>query len=120
MRAHVLGVFPYDPGDRQVRGPASMQFRRDQPFAARVDWGALPAGTVVSAQWYNSLDEAVGGIDRDSAGALAGRDALVAVRTPPGYHANLPGHYTLVIVRYAGGQPVELLARTTVLVARDP
>jgi hypothetical protein len=40
------------------------------------------------------------------------------VMTPPGLHANLPGNYTLAVVRYARGQPVELLGRSVVLVER--
>jgi hypothetical protein len=40
------------------------------------------------------------------------------VMTPPGLHANLPGNYTLAVVRYSGDQPVELLGRDVVLVDR--
>ena len=35
-------------------------------------------------------------------------------------HANLPGSYTLKVVRYAGGQPVELLDNESVMVLLDP
>jgi hypothetical protein len=45
---------------------------------------------------------------------------VVPVRTPPELHANLPGSYTLVVVRYAGGQPVELLGSESVVVLRSP
>jgi hypothetical protein len=40
--------------------------------------------------------------------------------TPAGLHANLPGSYTLTIVRYSGGQQVELLDSQTVVVLHDP
>jgi hypothetical protein len=119
QRAHVLGVFAYDPTHRDVSGAPSTQFSRTQPFAAEVDWAGLPPTMVVAAQWYNTLGEAVGGLAPDSALNLAGREALVAVRTPPGLHANLPGHYTLTVVRYSGRRPVELLARQVVLVVPD-
>jgi hypothetical protein len=38
--------------------------------------------------------------------------------TPAALHANLPGQYSLVVVRYSRGQPVELLGRAVVLVER--
>jgi hypothetical protein len=38
--------------------------------------------------------------------------------TPAGLHGNLPGQYTLAVVRYSHGQPVELLGRAVVLVER--
>jgi hypothetical protein len=120
MHAQVVGIFPYDPVQRTVHGPASMRFPRGEPFAARVNWADLPSRVVVGAQWYDSLDEAVGGVAPAPAADLAARDALVAVRTPPGFHENLPGRYTLAVVRYAAGRPVELLARRTVRVEPGP
>jgi hypothetical protein len=85
------------------------RFRRDQPFAARVEWGQLPASMVVDARWYDSLDSQVGRIGPEPAGRLASRDALVPVITPPDRRANLPGSYTLKVVRYSGSRPVEVL-----------
>jgi hypothetical protein len=119
-RAHVVGVFAYDTGSGRVGGPPMTRFHRDQTFAARVDWERLPPGMVVAAHWYDSLDSEVGSVGPAPAADLAGQGALVPVRTPPDLHANLPGTYLLVVVRYAGGQPVELLGSESVVVLRDP
>ncbi len=119
-RAHVVGVFPYDPTSGRVDGPPGTRFRRDQPFAAQVAWERLPATMVVAATWYDSLNSQVGQVGPAAAADLAGSEALVPERTPPGFHANLPGSYTLTVVRYSGGQPVELLGSESVVVLRDP
>jgi hypothetical protein len=119
-RAQVVGVFPYDASAGQVDGPPATRFPRDQPFAAQVAWEHLPAGMVVAARWYDSLDSEVGSVGPAAAVNLADQEALVPVRTPAEYRANLPGSYTLIVVRYAGGQPVELLASASVVVLRDP
>ncbi len=119
-RPRVVGVFPYDPGTGRPTGPPAVRFRRDQPFAAQVDWAALPAATTVSASWTDSLDDQVGAVGPASAGSLAGREVLVPVHTPPEFRANLPGRYTLTVVRYARGQPVELLASASVVVLTSP
>jgi len=118
--AQVAGVFPYDSGSGQVDGPPSTHFRRDQQFAAQVEWDHLPAAMVVAARWYDSLDSVVGSVGPAPAGQLANREVLVPVVTPPGLHANLPGSYTLTIVRYSGGQQVELLDSQRVVVLHDP
>jgi hypothetical protein len=119
-RAHIVGVFAYDPGSGQIGGQPMTRFHRDQAFAAQVDWGSLPPAIVVAADWYDSLDSQVGSVGPASAADLAGHSAVVPVRTPPASRANLPGSYTLVVVRYAGGQPVELLGSESVVVLRDP
>jgi len=118
--AHVAGVFPYDSRSGQVDGPPSTHFRRDQPFAAQVEWDRLPPSMVVAARWYDSLDSQVSGVGPKSAGSLASQQTLVPVVTPPDVHANLPGSYTLRIIRYSGGQPVELLDSERVVVLHDP
>ena len=118
LKARVIGVYRYDPRTQQVTGDPSSHFTPDQAFAARVDWSSLPSTVTVGARWYNTLDEPVGGVGPVTAATLASRDALVAVRTPPGLHNNLPGSYVLTVVRYSGGRAVELLARETVLVER--
>ena len=118
--ARVAGVFPYDSRSGQVDGPPSTHFRRDQPFAAQVEWDRLPPTMVVAARWYDSLDSQVGSVGPEPAGQLASRETLVPVVTPPELHANLPGSYTLKIVRYVGGQPVELLDSESVVVLHDP
>jgi hypothetical protein len=118
LKVRIVGVYPYDPVQHRIRGGPSTHFSRDQPFAAQVDWSRLPADVVAGARWYNALDEAVGGVGPAPARTLAAEDALVPVMTPPGLHANLPGQYTLAVVRYSDGQPVELLGRALVLVER--
>ena len=120
IRAHVVGVFPYDAGTGRVTGPPATRFQRDQPFTAQVDWGALPPSMVVRARWSDELDTDVGTVGPATAGSLEGREALVPERTPAGFRANLPGVYTLSVVRYQGAQPVELLATTYVTVLRQP
>lgn len=119
-RAHVVGVFPYDPTSGRVQGPPATRFHRDQPFAAQVAWEQLPPSMVVAARWYDSLDSEVGRVGPAPAADLARRETLIPVRTPPEFHANLPGSYTLVVVRYSRGQPVELLGSQSVVVTRDP
>ena len=116
----IHGVFPYDGRSGQVEGPPSTHFRRDQQFAAQVEWDHLPAGMVVAARWYDSLDAVVGSVGPASAGTLARGSELVPVVTPSGLRANLPGSYTLTIVRYSGGQQVELLDSQSVVVLHDP
>jgi len=118
--AHVVGVFPYDPRAGQVDGPQATRFRRDQPFAAQIDWDQLPSTIRVSARWYDSLDAEVGDVGPAPAADLARMEALVPVRTPPDQRANLPGTYTLYVLRYSGGQPVELLGTQSVVVMNDP
>jgi hypothetical protein len=118
--AQVVGVFPYDSKSGQVAGPPGTHFRRDQLFAAQVEWDRLPATMVVAARWYDSLSSQVGSVGPEPAGRLAGREALVPVVTPPDLHANLPGSYTLKIERYAGGRAVELLDSEGVVVLHDP
>ena len=119
-RVHILGVYPYNPNSHQPTGLPSTSFKRDQPFAAEVDWQALAPSMVVSAEWYDSLQSQVGHVGPAPAGELAGQDAYVPVQTPKAFHANLPGSYTLVVVRYSRGQPVEVLATDRVVVLRDP
>jgi hypothetical protein len=118
LKVRIVGVYPYDPAQHRITGGPSTHFNRDQPFAARVDWSGLPPDVVAGAHWYNALDEPVGGVGPAPARTLAANDVLVPVMTPPGLHANLPGQYTLVVVRYSHGQPVELLGRAVVLVER--
>jgi hypothetical protein len=118
-RAHVVGVFAYDPDTGTPVGTPMTRFHRQQPFTAQVDWSDLPAAMVVGARWTDSLDDEVGTVGPQPAGGLAANGVLVPVKTPAGFNANLPGTYTLTVVRYAGGQPVELLASATVVVLRD-
>lgn len=119
-RAQVVGVFACSPTSCQPNGPPMTRFHRNQRFTAQVDWSGLPRDMVVGARWTDSLDDDVGTVPPERAGTLADDETLVPVSTPPEFHENLPGLYTLTVVRYAGGQPVELLARTSVVVLRSP
>ena len=118
LRAHVQGVYAYDPHTGKVHGPASTSFPPDQPFAARVDWSSLPPTVTVGAHWYSSLEQELGGVAPRAAGDLARQGTLVTETLPRSGTENLPGEYTMVVVRYANGRAVELLARTSVLVVR--
>ncbi len=86
-------------------------------FAAVVDWSSLPADVIVDARWYDSFGNVVGSVGPGTPLQLAGQ-TVIPVRVPPGYHHVLPGHYLFVVERYAGGVPVEVIARRVVLVER--
>lgn len=116
LHAPIQGVFAYDPVRHRLAGVPAKEFSPDQNFAARVDWSALPSRVVVGARWYDSLQEPVGGVGPEPAGRLAAADALVVEHAPPGFGRNLPGTYTLLVMRYAGRQPVEVLGRVVVVV----
>src|SRR5579859_7826814 len=79
--ARVTGFYPYDSGSGQVVGPPSTHFRRDQQFAARVEWDRLPPDMVVAARWTDSLGSQVGGVGPAPAGRLAADNPLVPVTT---------------------------------------
>jgi len=118
LRVQVEGVYAYDPSTGVTRGSAASVFPPGQPFAARVRWSSVPAGVEVGAHWYNALEQQLGGVGPETAGALAERQAPVPVTTHGDQAQNLPGQYTVVVARYANRQPVELLGRGTVLVRR--
>jgi hypothetical protein len=116
LHAPIQGVFAYNPVRHQLaRSPAKL-FSPDQDFAARVDWAALPSRVDVGARWYDSLQEPVGGVGPESAGQLAAVGAPVIEQAPHGFGRNPPGTYTLLVMRYADRQPVEVLGRAVVLV----
>jgi hypothetical protein len=112
--ARILGVYDYDPTTHSATGPPRDHFRIDQPFAAEVDWSSLPPAEIVGAAWFGggfTID--FGGVGPAPAGTLVGH-GLVPVNSGT---ARFPsGHYQFVVERYSGGRPVEVLARTTVLV----
>lgn len=119
LRARILGVYAYDPATGILIGEPRTRFSPDERFAARVDWGALPPELAVGARWYGSLGEVVGGVGPASAGELAAEDAPVPEQAPPGLAANLPGRYTLLVLRFSRGRPVEILGRSDVYVERS-
>jgi hypothetical protein len=117
IRAHIAGVYKYDPTSGQTSGPDRSQFARDEQFAAVVDWSSIPGDVEVDARWYDSF-----GAIEGYAGPAAARDLLdtrtVPVAVPQGYHYVLPGRYTFVVERLQGGVPVEVLARRFEVVER--
>jgi hypothetical protein len=115
-QAAITGVYAFDADTGQTAGGASDHFGRDQAFAAVIAWDRLPPTMVVAARWYNSLDQEVGGVGPATAAELAAQNALVVERSSTDLKHNLPGHYSLIVVRYAGGQPVEVIGRKVVLV----
>ena len=118
LRARVQGVYAYDTHTGRIHGRASTTFAPNQPFAARVDWSSLPPTVTVGAHWYNSLEQELGGVAPRTAGDLARQGTVVVETLPRSGTENLPGEYTMVVVRYAHGRAVELLGRTSVLVVR--
>lgn len=121
-RAQVTGVYVYDGSTGSISGSPMTRFHRTQLFAAQVEWEKLPPDMLVSARWTDSLDDEAGTTEPTPApaGSLARQEGLVPVRASREFHTNLPGEYTLTVVRYAHGQPVELLASARVTVLRDP
>ena len=111
--AHIEGVYRYDPGTGHTTSGARTSFRTGEAFAARVDWGSLPAGLQVGARWYDDSGVDWGGIQPETAGQLAtGGPSLVQM-----VRSDAPaGVYTLDVMRYTGGRPVQILGRTNVTV----
>ena len=114
--ARITGIYPYDPSSRTAGGTARERFRRDEPFAAVVDWSSIPSGTVVAARWFDSFGELVGQVGPGPAGLMPAGPVPVAL--PPGLRRNIPGTYLFVVERISHGQPVEVLARRLVEVGR--
>ncbi|TMC09799.1 MAG: hypothetical protein E6J29_13150 [Chloroflexi bacterium] len=114
LAAKIVGVYDYDPKTRQTTGPNKDHFQTSEPFAAEVDWTSLPPDLVVGAQWFS------GGFTIDAGGVGPARAASLSEHSvvPVNFGgARLPpGHYEFVVERYAGGRPVEVLARKTVVV----
>lgn len=110
IQAHITGVFAYDPATGKTSGPDRSQFKRDEQFAAVVDWSSIPETTIVDARWYDSF-----GAIEGSAGPAKAKDlvnaSIVPVAVPQGNHYVLPGRYTFVVERIQDGVPVEVLAR---------
>jgi hypothetical protein len=117
LRAAVKGIFPYDPKTMQVGSSPRSLYKPDQPFAAVVEWDSLPAGTLVGAHWYGGdFAFEAGGFGPATAGDMKVAHRIVPTeRTPEG---KVPAErYVFVVERYAGGRPVEVLARSRVEVS---
>jgi len=115
IRAGIRGVYDYDTARHEITGSEKDHFRTNEPFAADVDWSSLPQGLLVGARWFN------GGfsIDAGGVGPAPARDLAATGPVPVNTGgARFPsGHYTFVIERFSKGRPVEVLGRTSVLVA---
>jgi hypothetical protein len=116
-KAHIVGVFQYDPNTKQVVGPDRSEFPRTEEFAAVVDWASIPASLVVDARWYDSFGSLEGRVGPDTPSQLSAH-GVIPVEVPPGFHYVLPGRYTFVVERLKDGVPVEVLGRRFVVVDR--
>ena len=116
-RAHVVGIFKFDPVNKQTVGADRSEFARDEEFAAVVDWTTIPANLTVDARWYDSFGSIDGQVGPSTPPELAS-DTVIPVLLPPGYHYVLPGTYTFVVERLKDGVPVEVLGRRFVVVDR--
>ncbi|TMC52139.1 MAG: hypothetical protein E6J20_12985 [Chloroflexi bacterium] len=116
-KAHIVGVFRFDPVTKQTVGADRSEFARDEEFAAVVDWSTIPANLTVDARWYDAFGSIDGQVGPSNPPALA-NDTVIPVQVPPGYHYVLPGTYTFVVERLKDGVPVEVLGRRFVVVDR--
>ncbi|MDQ6692476.1 MAG: hypothetical protein M3Z13_06885, partial [Candidatus Dormibacteraeota bacterium] len=115
LKARISGIYPYDVKNQRATGSAKDHFRTDEPFAAVVDWSSLPPDLLVGARWFTggfAID--AGGVGPARAGELAGA-GIVPVNM--GADRFPPGRYQVVVERFARGRPVEVIARSSVLVA---
>ena len=117
LHARIVGVFHYDPATHMTYGPDEQSFARSDQFAAVVDWSGLPDTITVQAVWYDSFQNAVGGVGPDRPSALK-NDTIVPAAVPHDLHFHLPGEYIFAIERLEGGQPVAVLARRLIEVRR--
>lgn len=112
--ARITGIYDYDPKTQMVQGKNKDHFRTDEPFAAVVDWSALPADLVVGGAWFSGgFAVRAGSVGPAPAGRL--RDSP-AVPVNFGGERFPSGHYQFVVERFSNGIPVEVLARKTVVV----
>ena len=117
IKAHIVGVYAYDPTSSQVLGPDRSEFPRSGEFAAVVDWSSLPSDLLVDARWYDSFGSLVGRVGPATPPDLANH-RVVPVQVPPGFRYVLPGRYTFVVERWRHDVAVEVLARRFVVVDR--
>ena len=117
-KAHIAGVYQYDPTTKQLVGADRSEFPRTAEFAAKVDWSSLPSSLSVDARWYDSFGSIEGQVGPSAAADLANQ-TIVPVEVPQGYHYVLPGRYTFVVERLSNGIPVEVLGRRFVVVDRQ-
>ena len=110
----ITGVYDFDVKTGKTFGAGKDHFKTNEPFAAVVDWSSLPPDLVVGANWFSggfSLDS--GGVGPARAADLAERSVVPVNR---GTRRFPSGRYEFVVERYAGGRPVEVLGRRSVIV----
>ncbi len=116
-KAHIVGVYRYDPGTRQTVDGDQSEFPRTGEFAAVVDWASIPDTLIVDARWYDDFGSLRGSAGPGHPSQLAS-EPIVPVLVPPGNRYVLPGRYTFVVERIQNGVPVEVLGRRLILVDR--
>jgi hypothetical protein len=117
VRAHVAGVYLYDPSTGQTSGPDRATFSRSEQFAAVVNWADLPDSVTVEAVWYDGFGNIVGQVGPGKPSDLQDRSVIPA-KKPSGLKLHLPGEYIFAVERLQGDQPVEVLARRLIEVER--
>jgi len=118
VKAHIVGVFKFDPVSKQTAGPDRSEFARSEVFAAVVDWSSLPTNLVVDARWYDTFGSMRGVVGPAHSNDLSGQ-STIPVEVPDNAKFVLPGRYTFVVERIQDGVPVEVLGRRFVLVDRQ-
>jgi hypothetical protein len=114
VAARITGVSDYDVKTGNTFGPAKDHFKTNEPFAAIVDWSALPPDLVVAANWFSggfALD--YGGVGPARAADLTEKSVVPVNRGGQRFPS---GRYEFVVERYSGGRPVEVLGRQSVIV----
>lgn len=111
--ARIEGVYHYDPATGRVTSGPRTRFLKGQSFAARVDWSSLPPRLQVGARWYDDTGQDWGGVQPGTPRQLAngGFSLVPMVRTDAP-----PGTYTLDVMRYSAGRPVQILGSAHVTV----
>lgn len=112
VRATIYGVYRYDPDTGRTISAPEDTFRTGEVFAGKVAWDSLPSTLDVGARWYDDTGVDWGGIQPGTAAQLATAFSLVPMlRTDAP-----PGTYTLDVMRYSAGRPVQILGTTSVTV----
>ena len=117
VRAHIAGVYLYDPSSGNTSGPDRSAFTRSEQFAAVVNWSDLPDNVTVQAIWYDAFGNIVGQAGPGKPSDL-GSHRVVPAEKPSGLKYHLPGQYIFAVEGLQGNLPVEVLARRLVEVQR--
>lgn len=118
VKAHIAGIFEYDPASKKTVGGDRSEFPRTALFAAVVDWSSVPSELVVDARWYDTFGSMRGEVGPAHSSELTSQ-SVIPVEVPADLHFVLPGRYTFVVERLQNGVPVEVLGRRFVVVDRS-